>query len=152
MIEGSLYCQVDGVTMGSPLGPTLANFFLAHFEISVLSKVDIFNPELYLRYVDDIFCVFKSQIHVQQFFGIINNLHCNLKFTYELGPDQLPFLDTKITLPTDDFKSVTSSVYRKPSNTNVLLNFSAMCPKNWKLGLNMWVDPGRGQPRLEPGG
>ena len=25
--QGKLYCQIDGVTMGSPLGPTLANFF-----------------------------------------------------------------------------------------------------------------------------
>ena len=30
--KGKLYCQLDGVTMGSPLGPTLANFFLAQFE------------------------------------------------------------------------------------------------------------------------
>ena len=27
-----LYEQIDGVAMGSPLGPTLANFFLAHIE------------------------------------------------------------------------------------------------------------------------
>ena len=26
------YCQLDGVAMGSPLGPTLANTFLCHFE------------------------------------------------------------------------------------------------------------------------
>ena len=25
--RGKPYCQIDGVTMGSPLGPTLANFF-----------------------------------------------------------------------------------------------------------------------------
>ena len=25
--KGKLYCQIDDVTMGSPLGPTLANFF-----------------------------------------------------------------------------------------------------------------------------
>ena len=30
--NGKLYKQVDGVTMGSPLGPTLANDFLVHFE------------------------------------------------------------------------------------------------------------------------
>ena len=26
--KGKLYCQIDGVPMGSPLGPTLDNFFL----------------------------------------------------------------------------------------------------------------------------
>lgn len=66
---------------------------------------------------------------------LLNSLHANLKFTYELGPDHLAFLDTNITLPTDDCEGFSSSVYRKPSNTNVLLNFNAMCPQNWKLGL-----------------
>ena len=30
--DGQLYKQVDGVAMGSPLGPTLANAFVVHFE------------------------------------------------------------------------------------------------------------------------
>ena len=30
--DGELYQQVDGITMGSPLGPTLANIFLCHYE------------------------------------------------------------------------------------------------------------------------
>ena len=48
--------------MGSPLGPTLANFCLAYFEGKLLedSFDKPFFPVLYLRYVDDIFCVFRS--------------------------------------------------------------------------------------------
>lgn len=121
--------------MGSPLGPTLANFFLAHFETIFLSQVEDFTPDLFLRYVDDIFCVFKSHEYVMRFFDFLNGLHSNLKFTYELGPDQLAFLDTSITLPTDDSQIASSTVYRKPSNTNVILNYSALCPHTWKLGL-----------------
>ena len=56
MYNGRLYRQVDGVTMGSPLGPTISNFCLAHLENELLS-VSKFKPELYLRYVDDILCV-----------------------------------------------------------------------------------------------
>ena len=37
MYNDKLYQQVDGVVMGSPLGPTIANFLLAHLE-TVLSK------------------------------------------------------------------------------------------------------------------
>ena len=33
-----LYQQIDGVTMGSPLGPTLANFFMANLENKLLQK------------------------------------------------------------------------------------------------------------------
>ena len=32
IFNGQLYKQVDGVAMGSPSGPTLANAFLVHFE------------------------------------------------------------------------------------------------------------------------
>ena len=30
--DGKFYEQCDGLTMGSPLGPTLANVFMCHFE------------------------------------------------------------------------------------------------------------------------
>ena len=32
IFDTKLYKQIDGVTMGSPLGPTLANAFLCHYE------------------------------------------------------------------------------------------------------------------------
>ena len=67
MYNGHLYRQVDGVTMGSPLGPTIYNFFLAHLENELLS-VSKFKPELYLRYVDDIFCVFRDRSTYEKFF------------------------------------------------------------------------------------
>ena len=43
------YRQIDGVAMGSPVGPLLANIFLSQYdsEIALHSK-------LYFRYVDDI--------------------------------------------------------------------------------------------------
>ena len=134
--KDKLYCQVDGVTMGSPLGPTLANFFLAHFESVFMENESDCKPELYLRYVDDIFCVFNSDSRVTLFLQFLNNLHPNLKFTSEIGPKELAFLDTSISLPDgDDSSDCSSTVYRKPTNTNVLLNFSAVCPKIWKIGL-----------------
>ena len=33
-----LYKQIDGVTMGSPLGPKIANFFLANLENRILKN------------------------------------------------------------------------------------------------------------------
>ena len=95
MYNGRLYRQVDGVTMGSPLGPTISNFCLAHLENELLS-VSKFKPELYLRYVDDIFCVFRDQSTYENFFQQLSELHSSLKFTFEIGPKILPFLDAKI--------------------------------------------------------
>ena len=59
--NNKFYIQVDGVAMGSPLGPILANIFLSHHEENWLNKCPIkFKPSFYRRYVDDIFLLFES--------------------------------------------------------------------------------------------
>ncbi len=130
MYQDKYYTQTDGVTMGSPLGPTLANFIMAHFEIQLLNSDLECKPKIYLRYVDDIFCVFSSD-H-DEFFGALNSLHVNLKFTAEVGNQSIPFLDTVIQIVDAKFES---HVYRKRTFTGVILNNSAMCPDKWKVGL-----------------
>ena len=49
LYKDKLYQQHDYVSMGSPLAPTLANFFLAHIENKLLGKQSDFNPKLYSR-------------------------------------------------------------------------------------------------------
>ena len=44
-----LYQQIDGVAMGSPLGPTIANFFLAHMEKTIFQQQMSNHPKLHLR-------------------------------------------------------------------------------------------------------
>ena len=54
------YTQIDGVAMGSPLGPTFANLFLVYYEQIWLEKCPLqFKPKYYRRYVDDIFLMFE---------------------------------------------------------------------------------------------
>ena len=61
ILDGEYYSQIDGVAMGSPLGPTLANAFLCHFEKKWLSECPVeFFPNVYQRYVDEIFVTFNS--------------------------------------------------------------------------------------------
>ena len=56
-IDGSVYRQIDGIAMGSPLSCTMANFFMCHHENKVLEHIKQ-KPAIYCRYVDDIFvCV-----------------------------------------------------------------------------------------------
>ena len=50
MHQGRYYQQTDSVTMGSPLGPTLANFCLAHFEREWLkNQTENNGPSFYAR-------------------------------------------------------------------------------------------------------
>ena len=130
MYKNSLFKQIDGVAMGSPLGPSIANFFLGHLEENKLFSVTDINPKLYVRYVDDIFAVFGNQNSYKPFLDHINVQHPNIKFTVEESINNvLPFLDTCIELKGDCFESF---VYRKQTNTNVLLNADTICPNSWK--------------------
>ncbi len=45
----------------------------------------------------------------------------------------LPFLDVKVSITPDN--NIKTSVYRKPTNTNVLLNYGAVAPKRWKQSI-----------------
>ena len=41
-------------------------------------------PEVYTRYVDDIFCIFKTEDEAMSFFEYLNNQHVNISFTFEM--------------------------------------------------------------------
>ena len=60
MFNGNVYDQVDGVAMGSPLAPVLANLFMRHFEENTFKNFTGSLPIFYKRYVDDSILVFKE--------------------------------------------------------------------------------------------
>ena len=65
LLKGNLYSQVDGIGMGNPLGPTLANTFLCHHEKNWLKDCPPhFQPILYRRYVDDTFLLLRDLSHI----------------------------------------------------------------------------------------
>ena len=68
MFKNKYYKQVDGVAMGSPLSPALANIFMCSFESKWLRDCpNDFKPVFYRRYVDDIFALFSSPDHADKF-------------------------------------------------------------------------------------
>ena len=128
-----LYMQKDGVAMGSPLAPLLADWFVTRIENKILSDSKVLcRPTFYRRYVDDIFAVFKSMEERDEFFNVLNNMHKNLKFTMETTSPVLPFLDVGVSV---DFDAFHTQVYRKPTNTHVIMNYHSEAPLKWKQAL-----------------
>ena len=91
------YVKDDGVAMGSPLGPMLANIFMVELEqniIPTLSK-DI---SLWKRYVDDTICFVNSN-RISHVLESLNSFHSNTKFTLEKEKgNKIPCLDIVNTL------------------------------------------------------
>ena len=134
LFNGTYYEQVDGVAMGSPLGPTLANIFLCHWEEIWIKKCPAqFRPLYYNRFMDDTFLLFSAEDHVKKFHKYINSRHKNMTFTYETeANNRLAFLDVLVTRENNTF---CTSLYRKPTFSGLYSNFESFMPETYKKGL-----------------
>ena len=128
--DGKIYKQFDGVAMGSPLGPSLANAFLCFHKLIWLNG---FESVYYRRYIDDIFVLFRSPDLLEKFTNYLNSKHKNIKFTYEKESNNfLSFLDILISGSENGFKT---SVYHKPTFSGVYSNFNSFIYDQYKTGL-----------------
>ena len=134
LFDQKYYSQIDGVSMGSPLGPTLANIFLCYHETTWLKNCPkSFKPVYYKRYVDDIFVLFEKPKQVSRFVKYMNKRHKNIKFSFETEKDNsFSFLDVKICRETDKFTTI---VFRKDTFSGVYTNFSSFVALKHKFGL-----------------
>ena len=130
----TMYKQIDGVAMGSPLGPTLAMAFMCFMEEKWLSNCPLdFKPQFYRRYVDDTFLIFKSSTHVHLFLEYINSQHPNIKFTCDNEVNaSLPFLDMTVK---HNSNQISTSMYRKPTFTGLFSKFASFTPILYKKNL-----------------
>ena len=75
--HNGLYRQVDGLAMGSPPAPHLANGWMSQFDSTLKGT-----SSLYTRYMDDILTENHKDLTVSRL-SEANNLHPNLGFTLE---------------------------------------------------------------------
>ena len=133
LFDGNIYDQIDGIAMGSPLAPTLANLFLGHHEEKWLNSAEGIKIKFYKRYMDDIFCIVENEKHAQTFLEFLNRQQGNIKFTLEKETNnKLPFLDVLIE---KIGWGVKTSIYKKPTDTGLLTNFNSFVCFKYKIGL-----------------
>jgi hypothetical protein len=121
--------------MGNALSPFLANLFMAEFETK-LSKLKIF-PRIWIRYVDDIFCVMKTNT-IERLLVIMNRRHNTIKFTYEIEQQNvLCFLDAEIRRSDTNLDF---NVYRKPTATERYITIDSHCIQHKSAAFNSMVN------------
>ena len=130
-IGNEMYRQVDGVAMGSPLGPTLANIFMDFLEDRYFQNNE--KPLIYYRYVDDCFILINNKDACVNMFNDFNKLHPSISFTMESESDNcLPFLDVLVRRTPTEF---VTSIYRKPTFSGQYINFLSHSSKKRKINL-----------------
>jgi hypothetical protein len=134
LFNDNYYQQIDGVAMGSPLGPTLANVFLCYHEQQWLDNCPAgYKPSYYKRFVDDICILLPNAECLDSFKNYMNQQHSNMNFTSEVeSNDSLPFLDVFVTRQQSSF---ITSVYRKPTFSGVYTHFDSYLPTVYKDSL-----------------
>ena len=130
--NNEMYKQIDGVAMGSPLGPILANIFVGYLEHKLFLRSKA--PLVYHRYVDDTFVMFKNKIESASFLECLNSLHKNLKFTKEEElNNSLNFLDVCIQRSIDG--ELSTKIYRKLNSEALYVPWTSFGPTKQKLGV-----------------
>ena len=135
MFEQDYFKQTDGVAMGSPLGPVLANIFMSTFEERLFNTQipHNFGLKFWCRYVDDIFAIFDNKPDLADTTSELNKLHSNITFTNESEKDgKIHFLDVDICFSDGIF---TTKTFLKPTNTGLYTLWTSYIPKSFKTNL-----------------
>ena len=129
--NSEIYRQVDGVAMGSPLGPVIANIFMVELEKTLVPQLDGI-VGLWYRYVDDTFTFIREGC-VETVLESLNGFHPSIKFTSEKETGGcISFLDVNVIKKPDG--SFETEVHRKKTDTNVYIHWEAFAPASWKTG------------------
>ena len=106
--SGEIFKQINGVAMGTKMGPNYANLFVGYVEEQNFQSIRRSQTRTFLAaYIDD--CLGATSCtkeELERFIGFVNSFHPALKFTWEISENSVTFLDINISV--QDNKLATS--------------------------------------------
>ena len=127
LAHNGYHIQRDGVALGSPLGPFLANIFMSQFDARI---TDCANGTIFERYDDDILMT-NSPSKLNDVVTTCNKMHKNLKIRSEIKTDcRISFLNLRVVRKRD--LSLSVSWNKKIAETNIILNYYPLAPAQYK--------------------
>ena len=134
IFNGNHFLQTNGASMGTKCAPNYANLFMADFEERFIYPRINGKSLLYLRYIDDIFMIWKgSQQELEAFIAEINSVHPSIKLEVDFSQVSVNFLDTTVTITPNH--SIKSSLYQKPTDRHNFLHHKSYHPSSTKKSL-----------------
>ncbi|BHF58215.1 hypothetical protein SprV_0100116500 [Sparganum proliferum] len=125
--DGTIYEQVKGTPMGSPISGFIAEAVLQRLESLVFQH---HKPKFWARYVDDTFVVIDRD-QLLTFKERLNAVFPDIQFTMEEEENnQLAFRDVLVCRK--DCGGLKTKVFRKATNTMQVLNFNSNHPISHK--------------------
>lgn len=129
--NSEFFKQRTGVAMGTKFGPSFANIFLGYLEEQMHTTYNGITPELYYRFIDDIFGITTMPLEdLNSWMDAMRSMHEAIEFTVEISESSVHFLDTTFTICEDN--TIKTSVYFKPTDSHTYLRYSSFHPKATK--------------------
>ena len=115
--------------MGTKCAPTYANIFMGVFEEKHIYPKLQNKIRIFLRYIDDIFFIWKgTEDDLKQFLNDINLVHPTIKFDYHTSKTAVNFLD--LTIYKDINGKLATKVYTKPTVRQAFLHKNSAHPNH----------------------
>ena len=120
-LGSDMYHQLLGTAIGTKFTPHYANIFMTGLEENLLKKLKV-KPYLWLRYLDDIFCIWTEGLEkLKEFFNFLNEFYPSIKFTMDYSKKSINFLDVKVS-KSESGNTLCTSLFTKSNGTNQYLH------------------------------
>ena len=123
-----------GCAMCTKCAPSYGNIFMANFEAKHIYPYIKEMSLLYLRYIDDIFMIWKgTKVELMTFIKEMNEKHKTIKSDFQFSPRKIAFLDTMLCK--DKNNNIHTTLYRKPTDQQAFLHVKSEHPRSLKSSI-----------------